>query len=127
MEFSLKLYEEYKDFAFYKNKLKEEITAFLSPWAYGNTSTIDFGGKIYKSVLINFIEERYYVDFITDVFMYVKVDDTTNESADMDEITASTARSILVSVPASKHEIHELTDDDTGTEIVCIDKNNMAT
>jgi hypothetical protein len=59
--------------------------------------------------------------------MYVKVDDTTNESADMDEITASTARSILVSVPASKHEIHELTDDDTGTEIVCIDKNNMAT
>ncbi|MEP7236206.1 MAG: baseplate J/gp47 family protein [Ferruginibacter sp.] len=125
LEFSLKLYDEYKDFTFYANQLKEEITQYLSPWAYGNSSTIDFGGKVYKSVLINFIEERYYVDFITDVFMYVKVDDVTNESADMDEITASTARSILVSAPASKHTIHELTDSDAGAEEVCIDKNNI--
>jgi hypothetical protein len=104
--------------------LKEEITQFLSPWAFGNSSTIDFGGKIYKSVLINFIEERYYVDFITDVFMYVTVDETSGESTDMDEITASTARSILVSTPASKHAIHEITDSDIVTEEICIDKNN---
>ena len=125
LEFSLKLFDQYKDFTFYSDKLKEEITQFLSPWAYGNTSAIDFGGKIYKSVLINFIEERYYVDFITDVFLYVKVDDTTAESLDMDEISASTARSILVSAPASKHVIHELTLADTNTEEICIDKNNV--
>lgn len=125
LEFSLKLFDQYKDFTFYSDKLKEEITQFLSPWAFGNTSAIDFGGKIYKSVLINFIEERYYVDFITDVFMYVKVDDTTAESLDMDEISASTARSILVSAPASKHVIHELTLTVTNTEEVCIDKNNV--
>lgn len=125
LEFSLKLIDQYKDFTFYENKLKEEITQFLSPWAFGNTSAIDFGGKIYKSVLINFIEERYYVDFITDVFMYVKVDETTSESSDMDEISASTARSILVSAQASKHVIHELTMVDTNVEEVCIDKNNV--
>ncbi|MBW8323129.1 MAG: baseplate J/gp47 family protein [Prolixibacteraceae bacterium] len=125
LEFSLKLFDQYKDFTFYSDKLKEEITQFLSPWAFGNTSAIDFGGKIYKSVLINFIEERYYVDFITDVYLYVKVDDTTAESLDMDEISASTARSILVSAPASKHVIHELTLADTNTEEVCIDKNNV--
>lgn len=125
LEFSLKLFDQYKDFTFYSDKLKEEITQFLSPWAFGNTSAIDFGGKIYKSVLINFIEERYYVDFITDVFLYVKVDDTTAESLDMDEISASTARSILVSAPASKHVIHELTLADTNTEEICIDKNNV--
>jgi hypothetical protein len=125
LEFSLKLFDQYKDFTFYANKLKEEITQFLSPWAFGNTSAIDFGGKIYKSVLINFIEERYYVDFITDVFMYVKVDDTSAESVDMDEISASTARSILVSAQASKHVIHELTLTDTNAEEVCIDKNNV--
>jgi hypothetical protein len=62
--------------------------------------------------MINFIEERYYVEFITDVFMYVKVDETTDESGDMDEITASTARSILVSAAASKHVIHEITEAD---------------
>jgi hypothetical protein len=124
LEFSLKLFDQYKDFTFYSEKLKEEITQFLSPWAFGNTSAIDFGGKIYKSVLINFIEERYYVDFITDVFMYVKVDDTTAESVDMDEIIASTARSILVSAPATKHVIHELTLVETNAEEICIDKNN---
>jgi hypothetical protein len=65
------------------------------------------------------------VDFITDVFLYVKVDDTTAESLDMDEISASTARSILVSAPASKHVIHELTLANTKAEEICIDKNNV--
>jgi hypothetical protein len=125
MEFTLKLFDQYKDFNFYADKLKEEITQFLSPWAFGNTSTIDFGGKIYKSVLINFIEERYYVDFITDVFLYVKVDDTTNESTNMEEISASTARSILVSVPASKHTIHPFTVTNNNAEEICIDINNV--
>lgn len=126
-EFTLKLLDAYGDFTFYANQLKEEITRYLSPWAYGDKSTIDFGGKVYKSVLINFIEERYYVDFITDVFMYVKVDDTTNESGDLDEITASTARSMLVSASASKHTIHEFTENESDTEVICIDKNNMVT
>ncbi|MBL7701134.1 MAG: baseplate J/gp47 family protein [Ferruginibacter sp.] len=125
LEFSLKLFDAYTDFTFYANKLKEEITQFLSPWASGDNSKIDFGGKVYKSVLINFIEERYYVDFITDVFMYVKVDDVTSESADMDEITASTARSILVSATASKHTIHEIDDTADGTEETCVDNNNL--
>lgn len=125
LELSVKLFDQYQDFTFYTDKLKEEITQFLSPWAFGNTSTIDFGGKVYKSVLINFIEERYYVDFITDVFMYVKVDETSAESSDLDEIFASTARSILVSAPASKHMIHELIVVDSESEEICIDKNNI--
>lgn len=120
LEFSLKLYDQYKDFNFYAEKLKEEITQFLSPWAFGGTNTIDFGGKVYKSVLINFIEERYYVDYITDVFMYVKVDDITPESADMDEITASTARSILVSAPASKHVIHPIDENEENVQEECM-------
>jgi len=127
IEFTLKLHDQYKDFTFYENQLKEEITRYLSPWAYGDTSSIDFGGKVYKSVLINFIEERYYVDFITDVFLYVKVDDTTNESGDMDEITASAARSILVSATASKHTIHPFIEDESSVAELCIDKNNLVT
>ncbi len=107
-EFSLKLKEVFKDFNYYAGLLKEEITQFLSPWAFGDSTSPDFGGVVYKSVMINFIEERYYVDFITDVFMYVKIDDLTQESGDLDEVRSSTARSILVSVPASKHVIHEI-------------------
>jgi hypothetical protein len=104
MKFQLRLAKGYDDFTVYKKKLQEEITAFLSPWAYGG-SEISFGGKIYKSVLINFIEERPYVDFITDVEMAHFDANKTLIKADNDEIIASTAKSILVSVSASKHEI----------------------
>ena len=125
LEFSLKLYDAYTDYTFYENLLKEEITQWLSPWAYNGSSKIDFGGKVHKSVLINFIEERYYVDFITDVFMFVKTDDTTNESGNLEEIAASTARSILVSAAASKHTIHKITISNSITAEVCVDINNI--
>ncbi len=124
LEFSVKFFNQYSDFNFYKEKLQEEITQFLSPWAWGDTSTIDFGGKVYKSVLINFIEERYYVDFITGVKMKVIVGEPPAASDDMDEITSSTARSILVSVPASQHNIKEITMKDIADDEVCIDKNS---
>ncbi len=124
MEFSLKLYSQYKDFNFYSKKLKEEITQFLSPWAFGGTNTIDFGGKIYKSVLINFIEERYYVDYITEVKMYVKVDDLILESGDIDVVEASTGRSILVSAPVSKHIIHPI-DASVDSDLIACEKKNI--
>lgn len=105
LKFFLKLAQGYDDFTIYSNKLREEITAFLSPWAYGSDADINFGGHVYKSVLINFIEERPYVDFITDVEMCHYDDNGVIIQADNDEIIASTAKSILVSVPASKHSI----------------------
>ena len=104
IKFKLQLAQGYTDFAFYSAKLQEEITAFLSPWAYGK-GEITFGGKIYKSVLINFIEERPYVDFILDAEMahidaYGHTFNPDNES-----ITPSTAKSILVSAASAKHVI----------------------
>lgn len=105
LKLKLKLAKGFDDFTIYSNKLREEITAFLSPWAYADNAEISFGGKVYKSVLINFIEERPYVDFITDVEMCHYAEDGSVIRLDNDEIIASTAKSILVSVPASKHDI----------------------
>jgi hypothetical protein len=85
--------------------LQQEIVAYLTPWAYSNQAEVQFGGKVYKSSLINFIEERGYVDFITDVKMFHITADGKTESGDLDEITASTAKSILVSSQASAHTI----------------------
>ena len=104
LSFRLQLVKGFDDFTLYSNKLKNEITSFLSPWAYG-AGEINFGGKLYKSVLINFIEERPYVDFITDVRMAHFSAANIPLAIDADEIIASTARSILVSKPASNHEI----------------------
>ena len=119
LKFKLRLLPGYTDFTYYSNLLKEEITRFLTPWAFNSGLDIEFGGKMHKSVLINFIEERAYVDYITNVEMFQKVDEATPESGDLDVIEASTARSILVSVPADKHQIEEITVSETVQPEVC--------
>ncbi len=107
LKFRLMLAKDYNDFTIYSNKLKEEITAFLSPWAYSKDD-FSFGGDVFKSVLINFIEERLYVDFITDVVLCHYDDKKNIIKPDNDHIVGTTAKSILVSVPAAKHEIEEI-------------------
>ena len=46
------------DETFHVNRLKREITEFLSPWAFRSDARPTFNGKVYKSVLVNFVEER---------------------------------------------------------------------
>ncbi|HVY70001.1 MAG TPA: hypothetical protein VHH73_08730, partial [Verrucomicrobiae bacterium] len=105
MEFSVTLRKGHNDASFYRDQLQREITEYLTPWAFGSAADIQFGGKVYKSALINFVEERPYVDFLTDVKLFHKAGDTAVESGDLEEVTASTARSVLVSAPASHHNI----------------------
>lgn len=108
LDCKLRLMPGYEDVAFYIRTLKEEVTAFLTPWAFGQSREVSFGGKISKSTLINFIEERPYVDYITDVKMYHLTEATPNATQDTEEITASSGMAILVSVPAARHKIEPL-------------------
>lgn len=59
-----------KDAGFYAGVLNDEIKRFLSPWAFEEGRDIPFGGKVYKSDLLAFVEGRSYVDFVTDFTMY---------------------------------------------------------
>jgi hypothetical protein len=83
------------------DKLNTEIEQFLTPWAYGTTADIEFGSSIEKSVVLNFIEERDYVDFVTCFKMnqIILRDGALIKNAlyDIEEAVATTARSILVS------------------------------
>jgi len=97
------------DETFYANKLDEAITRFLSPWAFPGGGNPTFGGKVYQSVLINFVEEQPYVDYVTDFKLshtYTKPDSNGLEikvvDLDVAEIEGSKAVSILVS---AKHHI----------------------
>lgn len=107
-EFELRLADGFADFTFYSRKLKEELVAFMAPWAFVQGSDITFGGAIHKSVLINFIEERPYVNFITNVMMFHTASDADPESADLDTVVASTSKSILVPAFAAMHIIKEI-------------------
>lgn len=53
-----------KDEKFYESKLNEDIKRFLSPWAFDNAVSPEFGGVVYRAALIDFIEELHYVDYI---------------------------------------------------------------
>jgi hypothetical protein len=59
-----------KDPGYYGNQLNEDIKRFLSPWAYEEGQDITFGGKVYRSDIIFFIENRDYVDFVNDFKLY---------------------------------------------------------
>lgn len=92
------------DETFYLKKLRQAITQFLSPWAYPGGGSPTFGGKVYKSVLINFVEEQPYVDFLTDFALFHDIKDEKG-AKDLNEVEASIAVAILVSVPEDLHEI----------------------
>lgn len=73
VSFKVKFYSG-TDKGFYMKKLNDEIVHFLTPWAFDETADVKFDQKIYASSIINFIEERSYVDFITDFIMGVCCD-----------------------------------------------------
>jgi hypothetical protein len=91
------------DFGFYADVLNNDIMKFLTPWAFTADTDIVFGGQVRKSVLLNFIEELDYVDFVTDFRMYHIVEDSS--SNDLDEIVIYNPSAILVS--HSNHIINE--------------------
>lgn len=127
MVFNLKLMDG-RDFSYYSKLLQDSITCFLSPWAYGQDDDVQFGGKVEKSVLINFIESQPYVDYITDVQLFLKTANPANDPGDQDEVIATTAISVLVSVPSEKHLITEIPDVAAGpNNTTCTDSYNMIT
>jgi len=99
-EFSVTFHENI-DPVYFSNQLNNEIEQFLTPWAFGNPQAIQFGNSIEKSVVLNFIEERPYVNFVTCFKMNHIIlrngQVVIQAQYDIDEAIASTARSILVS------------------------------
>jgi hypothetical protein len=97
VDFEVKFMPEVSAIDFHVRKLREEIIRFLSPWAYEDGAEINFGGKMYKSSILNFVEEQPYVDYVAHFKMM-----RFGSTQDLSEIEADTPRSILV--PAAEDE-----------------------
>lgn len=97
------------DLDFYRDQLQIELIAHLTPWQQAAGQGVEFGGIVYKSTIIDFVEELPYVDFLEDVRMYHRPspDVPAWTKIDAEIARASTARSVLVS--ARTHEIEVLT------------------
>ena len=90
-------------------QLSQDLKDYFSPWLRdSNRAELDFGGTLYRSAVINFVEERSYVDFLLGLKLHVIMEDGTTY-LDQPVIEASTPYSILVTAPdhlisAMKHE-----------------------
>jgi len=58
-----------KDENYYREKIKEDISEFLAPWAVGDYYKLTFGQCVYRSDIIQFLETRDYMDYISDLQM----------------------------------------------------------
>lgn len=101
------------DRGFYLQKLNEDLITFLTPWASEDAESVAFSSKIYLSSVINFLDERDYVDYVTDLSMNQYIVEESGENKyfnaeegqgiSLVETLVTSGHSILVSAP--KHNI----------------------
>lgn len=100
VEISLKVkFRPGYDENYYQKVLNEDLTKFLSPWAFEKSVDLQFGTTLHKSIIINYIEKLKYVDFITDIQIKHQGELKTS-------IVPSNPKAILVSV--KQHKISSL-------------------
>jgi len=87
---------------FYKEQLNVDIIQFLCPWLVDDTQSPSFRGTVNASVVLNFIEELRYVDYLEDYKMFDAADKQETSKV---EIYASTVMSILTSNDSHNIEI----------------------
>ncbi|QGX41011.1 baseplate J/gp47 family protein [Permianibacter aggregans] len=83
-------------FDYYAGVLQQQLIAYLSPWAYDQTQTPHFGGRLYRSALINLLEEHPSVDYLTDVKLQTWLD-TPNSLTESHEVSPLAPDVILAS------------------------------
>jgi hypothetical protein len=102
-------FKRHYEFGFYSKKLNDDLIRYLSPWAFSPSFEISFGGRVHKSVILNFIEELEYVDFITSFKMYHRSGENP-ATKDVNEIEVINPSAILVS--SAKHLINPVSAND---------------
>lgn len=83
-----------KDENFYTQKLKDDLSEFLAPWAVGVYDKLSFGQIINRSDVIQFLENRDYIDFILDLKMRHEAEDSW-PAVQPQSVLPRTPRSIL--------------------------------
>ncbi|GJL65202.1 MAG: hypothetical protein NPIRA05_01730 [Nitrospirales bacterium] len=91
-----------RDKGFFTMQLNTDIIKFLSPWLYDDVADLTFGGRIHRSSILNYVEEREYVDFVIN-FQLDHLRGDEGELKNQEEAKASSSSAALVS--AKEHEI----------------------
>lgn len=107
-------FHESVDKGYYSAKIKRDINEFLSPWAYSEGKDIVFQGRIHRSMILKFVEDLDYVDFVACFRMDQKINGSYTE--DVEEAQASHAAAILVADTETQHLITVMETDECECE-----------
>lgn len=102
-------FHEGLDEAYYTKELKLDIMRLLSPWAFNKDHAINFERKLYKSLIINYIEELPYINFVCCFEVYKVTAAGEDELVEDETLSASGPADILIS--DSEHTIHPVEGD----------------
>lgn len=92
------------DEGYCRDRLNHELNRFLSPWAYDEGADLVIGGSIYANSIINFIEQRDYVDYIAGLRLFTVEAGRPTLVPEGPGYHASAGRADAVLVAASSHE-----------------------
>ncbi|MBE9586606.1 hypothetical protein IM792_19310 [Mucilaginibacter sp. JRF] len=99
---SLKLKRGF-EFNYYEKVINQRLQEFLSPWLRNTSSDIHFGGKVTKSMVVKFLEDMEYVDYITQLSLFHYGGKRISFGRSVEVAEASNPAAILVS-----HNHHEV-------------------
>ncbi|MGC2776850.1 MAG: hypothetical protein WA418_14575 [Bradyrhizobium sp.] len=100
--------------ALWKQRLNDDLNRFLSPWAFEEGADIVIGRRIYASSIVNFIDQRPYVDYVAGIKLFSSEDGKTFTLAppggpDGDSVGSDRPDAVLVA--ARQHEIDLIADE----------------
>ncbi|MGJ5179584.1 hypothetical protein ACQR16_14970 [Bradyrhizobium oligotrophicum] len=100
--------------ALWKQRLNDDLNRFLSPWAFDDGADIMIGRRIYASSIVNFIDQRPYVDYVAGIKLFASEDGETFTLAppggpDGDSVGSERPDAVLVA--ARRHEIDLIADE----------------
>ncbi|NPU68832.1 hypothetical protein HL667_27785 [Bradyrhizobium sp. 83012] len=100
--------------ALWKERLNEDLNRFLSPWAFDDGADIMIGRRIYASSIVNFIDQRSYVDYVAGIKLFSSEDGevfTLAPPGGPDGDSVGSERPDAVLVAARRHEIDLIADE----------------
>lgn len=109
------------DNGFYGSQLQDDIKKFLSPWAYEGGKDLSFGGRVHRSVILNFVEELEYVDFVT-CFRMDMITSGNVVLPNIEEAIPVNAASVLVSATTHFITVLETEDCECNENTVVVDQ-----
>ena len=109
------------DQGFYIQKLNDDLNRFLSPWAYEEGADIAIGSRIYANSIVNFLDQRDYVDYLAEIKLFSSEDNGRTfvlaQPTEADGYFVTTGKVNGVLVAARRHEVDVLTEEAYDEEV----------